>query len=98
MNEEFVALFRDAECVITDSFHATSFSLIFNKKFINIFPELYSTRLASVLELVGLNERKLTDYSDFSLFDKDILYTDVNNILNNERAKTDAFLIKALKI
>ena len=95
--EEFLALFRDAECVITDSFHATSFSLIFNKKLINIFPELYSTRLASILELVGLKDRKLTDYSDFSLFDKEISYTEVNEILDNERTKTEAFLTKALK-
>lgn len=95
--EEFLALFRDAECVITDSFHATSFSLIFNKKFINIFPELFSTRLASILELVGLKERKLTDYSNFDLFDKDISYSGVNDILNKERTKTEAFLTKALK-
>lgn len=95
--EEFLALFRDAECVITDSFHATAFSLIFNKKFINIFPKLYSTRLASILDLVGLKERKLTDYSNFDLVDKDISYTGVNNILNIERTKTEAFLTKALK-
>lgn len=95
--EQFLALFRDAECVITDSFHATSFSLIFNKKFINIFPELYSTRLASILELTGLEERKLTDFSDFSLFDKEIAYTGVKDILNIEREKTEAFLTKALK-
>lgn len=95
--EEFLALFRDAEYVITDSFHATAFSLIFNKKFINIFPKLYSSRLESILHTVNLNDRKLTNYSDFNIADKAIDYTKVNEILNSERAKTKSFLEKALK-
>lgn len=31
--KEFVALFRDAECVLTDSYHGSIFSLLFEKKF-----------------------------------------------------------------
>ena len=34
--EEWLALFRDSEYVITDSFHGTVFSIIFNKSFIFI--------------------------------------------------------------
>ena len=35
--EEWLAMFRDAKIVITDSFHGTVFSIIFNKELIS-FP------------------------------------------------------------
>lgn len=95
---EFLALFRDAEYVITDSFHATAFSLIFNKKFIDILPGLYNTRLESILALTGLEERVLNDYNDFELIDREIDYEKVNSLLDSERQNTMSFLKKATKI
>ena len=96
--EEFLALFRDAEFVITDSFHATAFSLIFNKKFINVLPSLYNTRIKSILNLTNLEKRILEDYSDYVLIDEEIDYDKVNEILNFERKKTFEFLKKATKL
>ena len=90
--EDFLALFRDAEYIVTNSFHGTAFSLIFHKQLVDIYPKLYSTRLASILELTGLQARHLTDYSDFSLPDQPIDYDTVDGILAQEREKTRAFL------
>ena len=94
---EFLSLFYNAEFVITDSFHGTAFSINFNKKFISIYPYKYSGRISSILKLTGLEERHLSDYKDFEIINKEIDYKRVNEILSNERKKTDQFLKFALK-
>jgi hypothetical protein len=50
------------------------------------------------LKLTGLEERHLSDYKDFEIINKEIDYKRVNEILSNERKKTDQFLKFALKI
>ena len=94
--EEFLSLIRDAEYVVTDSFHGTAFCLTFHKRFIDIYPELYSTRLESILELTKLKDRKLEDYTGFSLIDKPIDYVAVDRIMKKEREHTLRFLEEAI--
>ena len=83
--QEFISYFRDAEYILTDSFHGTVFSIIFNKKFIDILPGFTSTRITSILSLLKLENRILKSYDDFSLIDEEINYTDVNSILEKNR-------------
>lgn len=96
--ETFLSLFRDAEYVVTDSFHATAFSLNFHKKFLCIYPGLYNTRLESILNLVGLSDRHLTDYSDFDVVDTEIDYEKVDRVLDENRRITMDFLKEATKV
>lgn len=53
---EFIDLFAHAEMIITNSFHGTAFSLIFEKPLISIVPSLTSgdERQISLLQQVGL--------------------------------------------
>lgn len=85
---EFLSLFKNAEYILTDSFHATVFSIIFNRKFIDVLPEKTSTRIVSLLKLVGLQERILNDYNDFSFVNKEINFVDCNKILEQERKRS----------
>lgn len=58
---EVVGLFKNASHIITDSFHGTAFSIIFDKAF-NVFisrPEV-STRIYSLVDLVSLSKRIIT--------------------------------------
>lgn len=96
--EKFLSLFRDAEYVITDSFHATAFSLIFHKKFLCIYPGMYNTRLESILNLLSLNSRHLTDFSKFDVIDASIDYDKVDAILEESRKITINFLKEATRI
>ena len=64
--EDFISAIAYADTVITDSFHATAFSLNLNVPMICIYPNDYSSRLDSLLELVCLRNRRLKDYHDFS--------------------------------
>lgn len=92
----FLSLFRDAEYILTDSFHATSFSLIFHKKFGCFYPNAFATRLESVLKLTGLPQRHITNIEDFNSIDEEIDYQKVDLILNEHRKQTMAFLKTAV--
>lgn len=55
--EEFIALFRDAACVVTDSFHGAAFSVTFERPFVTFMPPRYGSRIGSMLQLVELEHR-----------------------------------------
>lgn len=95
--EELLSLFKYASCVITDSFHATVFSTIFHRQFVNIFPPLYSSRLGNFLEMLNLKERRVIDYKDFSLVDNHIDYDVINNKLDDMRKQTKDFLKDSIR-
>lgn len=60
--QEFVSLVKDAKMVITNSFHAVSFSLIFKKNFW-VFENNARTdsRISGILKTVGLTDRILSN-------------------------------------
>lgn len=95
--EDFIGLIANAGCVITDSFHATAFACNLNTPMICIYPNSYSSRLASLLKLVGLEDRHLKNFDDFSYVDNtSVDFTDVNKILEEQRKIGWEFLKKAI--
>lgn len=85
----FLTLIKNAECLVTDSFHGTAFAINLNTQFIEILPNNNtSTRNQSILELTGLSNRILKDETDFSLYEEKIDYSRVNNIIEQERKKS----------
>ena len=59
----FVQLVRDAEYVISNSFHATAFSVIFGKNFCVVNRTVkINERMKSILEDLGLQERLVNDF------------------------------------
>ena len=95
---EFLNYFLNAEYILTDSFHATVFSIIFNKKFIDIMPKNKTgTRIESVLNLFKIKNRILKNYNDYKLIDEKIDYDNVNQILENERKKSINMLREAIE-
>lgn len=90
--------FRDADMIITDSFHGTVFSIIYHKKFWVISnPQRGMTRLTSLLQMFGLEERLLdttsTDDLDYSI---PIDWSLVDIKLNAWRTKSLSFLENSL--
>lgn len=62
---EFVDLIRDAEFVISNSFHATAFSVIFKKRFCVVKrSEDINERMVSFLEDCGVSQRMVNKYYD----------------------------------
>lgn len=85
--EEYLGLIRDATYVVTDSFHATAFSLIFGTKFIDIFPEQASARLRSVLRLTKTDARGFDEMPNIEAADVETDFDKVHEILREERSK-----------
>ncbi|MGL5682629.1 MAG: polysaccharide pyruvyl transferase family protein [Marinifilaceae bacterium] len=91
--ETWLQGFRDAKYVITDSFHGTVFSIIYNKPFITLCnSDRGKARFTSLLKMFNLEHRLITDLTsaneqfisqhiDFHLVNKQ-KETYVNNALN----------------
>lgn len=93
---EFLYLIRNAEEILTDSFHATVFSIIFHKKFITFNrPGLnMNSRIESLAEVVGV-KNQLTEYGDLDC-ETEIDYVKVDENLKKERRNSIEFLKNAL--
>lgn len=83
--EKFLYYIRNADCLLTDSFHGTAFAVAMNTPFIDVLPQAYSERISSLLQLIGCEERILKDDGDFSLMDRKIDFQSVNEKLQIER-------------
>lgn len=94
--EEFLGLFCDAVCVLTDSFHATAFSLNLGTDFISVLPGRFGTRIESITKLTRTENRILTSYDDLTVVDRSIDEKNVQNIFTVERKKSFDFLKKAI--
>lgn len=94
---QVIAYFAHAEYIIASSFHGTAFSVNFNKQFISIAPKRFSTRVKSLLGLIGLSGRLMdSDTFDSAAAMKPIDYAPVNERLSSERQKSYLFLTNAI--
>lgn len=87
--EDWLAEFRDADCVVTDSFHGMVFSIIFNKPFFIVMnPSGGNERYISLLSQLGLKDRIVA--ADGQIFNtKPVDWDDVNRKL--AKARLDSF-------
>ena len=81
---EWIGLFYNAEYIVTDSFHGTAFSTIFEKKFWACVDENES-RKTSFLTMIGLKSRLIYSKNPIpqNLLE-DIDYSPVNEIMQSE--------------
>ena len=96
--EEFIGLLFQAKCVLTDSFHATAFSLNLGTDFISVKPPRFSTRIESILRLTGQEQRLLDNYNDCEIADRVIDKKHVKKVLDRERRAGMEWLKNALDI
>lgn len=78
---DFLSLILHAEIVISSSFHATAFSLIFNKKFGVILPKKNGERIESMLNLCRLTNHIISNESDIVVIYEKINYSEINKEL-----------------
>ena len=96
---EWLQGFADADFVVTDSFHGTVFSIIFNKPFISIANGKRGTsRFTSLLKTFGLEDRLI--YWDKDLKDcllSDIDFAGINTVHKKKREEALKFLTNSLE-
>ncbi len=97
--EKWLRAFFDAEFVITDSFHACVFSIIFNKPFIVYGNrERGLARFNSLLSIFGLEERIVSTKEEATkAISKPINWEKVNESHRQWKEKSMSFLVNNLK-
>lgn len=94
--EDFLGLINNAEFIITNSFHGTVFSIIYNKLFYTIPVNAVNSRIENLLTLTKLNRRLINSIEDVNLED-DINFEMAMNCIKKNKKISEEFLEMALK-
>ncbi|MDM1450400.1 polysaccharide pyruvyl transferase family protein [Myroides odoratimimus] len=98
--EEWLYHFREADFIVTDSFHGMVFSIIFNKQFVCVGNSSRGLdRFYSLLELLNLEDRLVSTFNVKvirELLDNKIDYIDVNEKLSELKDLSKSFLLQNL--
>lgn len=99
--EEWIQGFVKSPYIVTDSFHGTVFSILFNKPFITINnPSRGSDRFISLLDTFGLRHRMISSEAEITsdLLSEKIDWKVINTIMDGERKRSLRFLNDALNL
>lgn len=88
---EFIDLINRAECVFTNSFHGTAFSIILNKKFYVEYSSDTNSRLTNIIKTFQLEQCVVND-SSFTNQLPEIDYQKVNGIISERKEEAISFL------
>lgn len=92
--EGFLGLIKNAKYVVADSFHATAFSIIFEKPFVVITPEVASSRLSSLLKMLGLDDHNINKFTSLKVIEQPIDYIRVKSIIATKQRESISYLSK----
>ena len=95
---ELLAYFRDADYVVTDTFHGTVFSIKHNKRFASIIRESNKQKLGYLLKKFNLSNRELNDLNNLeNILNQRPDYETVNQIIKSEAENAKAYFMDNLK-
>ncbi|NMC40996.1 MAG: polysaccharide pyruvyl transferase family protein [Bacteroidales bacterium] len=96
---EFLDLIRNCEICLTNSFHATAFSLIFQKEFYTFerIHEKVNSRMVDLLNMLHLDDRIISDISNLGSISP-IDYGEVSKILESRFQLSKEFIDNVLKM
>ncbi|WP_027860630.1 polysaccharide pyruvyl transferase family protein [Marmoricola sp. URHB0036] len=101
---ELLAYFRDAEAIVTDTFHGTIFALINNRPFATIIRRSVGhgygneEKLGYLLDTFGVSSQRVTEMGAISeILGHQVDHQRVNETLARERARTRDYLETAVR-
>ena len=92
---EFLSFIKNAEMIVTETFHGTIFSILYNKNFVSFANN--KSKLCDLLERFNLESRDASKKNLISILKEKIDYAKVNKILEKERKKSIDWLINAIE-
>lgn len=95
--EEFLDLIKNAGAIITNSFHGTAFSLIYNKPFYSFYNKKGGERIEHILNKCKLTDRLIKQYLPLDKVSFDINWEQANKIMDYEKKHSIEFLKNALE-
>lgn len=96
--EQWLRGFMDAEFVVTDSFHACVFSIIFGKPFVVVGNQKRGmSRFDSLLSMFGLESHLISSSAEYNPGESYAISADVDGILESKRKDSVSFLEESLQ-
>lgn len=92
---EWLYVIHHADCVVTNSFHGTAFSIHYQKDFYVEFSSDTNARLEEIIQICALEDRVVSRTD--SQCNKAIDYADVESRLSERREKSHTFLQNSLR-
>ncbi len=93
--KQFIELFYNATFVVTDSFHGTCFSIVFNKPFASISSGKRSNRVTSLLNSLNIKNRFVKTEDDFPDIDATMDYSLITEKLAYSRKQIEQIFDQA---
>ncbi len=93
--KDFLSLIKNAQCVVSNSFHATAFSILFAKQFITFLKDGTGSRMVNLLRAFNL-ENRIFDEDKTDMFKNQIDYSSLEKSLNEFRVDSVEYLCNAL--
>lgn len=92
---EWLTLIKNADYVISDSFHGTAFSILFDKQFYSSIVSSTSSRIKMLLQTFNLENRLIENNPKDGSIDY-IEYQEVHDILQKKRKESQRYLRNSL--
>lgn len=94
---DLLAWFRDADHIITDTFHGTIFSVVTHGSFCTLVRSSNSEKLGSLLRWVGVDDRRADVPADIArILETPHDYTETDAIIAREKTRTREYLAAEL--
>ena len=94
--QDFLSLLKGADFVVTNSFHGTIFSILFQKDFYTVKINGVNSRIENLLHITSLEDRMIENIEEVNLESKIDFKKALNNI-ENEKIDSKKFLENVLK-
>lgn len=97
---EWLSGLMNSEFILTDSFHGTVFSIIFNKPFLSVVNEgRGKTRFISLLKIFNLEERLIYSINDLTIekINSKLDFDNINKILYQKKIESINFITNVIK-
>lgn len=86
--EDFISYIKNADMILTNSFHGTVFSILFQKNFLSVKLASTSSRVENLLNKLGLTERIICSKNELYKLGHTIDYVSALALLEKEREKS----------
>lgn len=96
---DFLSLVHHAQCIISNSFHATMFSVLYKKQFYTLIPPENGERIESILDLTNLRNHGLYDTgmdTDLPMISKE-QFGEIAAIIADFREKSGNMLLQFIR-
>ena len=87
---KLISIIKNAKFIVTDSFHVTAFSLIYEKEFLYDDRGFYNRRVIDLLEFLEVGGRLVSDFKDFNFLQR-VDWETVRRKIEKARVKADTY-------